>query len=142
MPEIVNFEQFKTILVIGFSDAAQAMYDRIILSAPNNVDVKLSQTPIEGDFDLVLDVDQTSLDELRKFHYQMIYQPTWSFCFGRSKNIQKLEQTDWIGLKILESIIINLHRDGLIRLTRRQRNSLKQRAMLRKESDLDDGHFI
>ena len=138
MSDPVNFNQFKTILIIGFSDAAQALYDRLMNAAPYKVQIQLSQTPIEGDFDLVLDVDQTSLSELRRFSYRMIYQPTWNFCFGRNKNVQILEQTDWMGLKIMEAIIVRLHREGIIELTRRQRNILKQRAMLRNESGLDD----
>lgn len=142
MSDIVNFEQFKSILVIGFSDAAHSLYNRILAIAPRSVEVQISQTPVEGDFDLVLDVDQTSIDELRKFHYRMIYQPTWNFCFGRNKNVHMLEQTDWAGLKILESIIVKLHKDGMINLTRQQQNILKQRAMLRNEADLDDDSFI
>lgn len=142
MSEIVDFDQFNTILIIGFSDAAQALYRRIMAIAPSNVDVQISRTPVAGDYDLVLDVDQSLIDELRKFNYRMIYQPTWNFCFGRNKNIQMLEQTDWTGLKILESIIVKLNSEGLITLNRKQINILKQRVMLRKESELDDGSFI
>ena len=133
----INISEFKKILVLGNSEAALCLYNRLKELIENDQSVDLSRSAVKEPFDLVFDVDRPDGLQLRDYDYALYLQVSWQYCMGLTPARQLLRDTDWQALRDLERSILAMNADGLVNLPINTLNLFRLRESMRSETNTE-----
>ena len=137
-----SFLDYPRILVIGNSEAAVVLQQRIAAEIDGSQTLVLSREPLDEPFDLVMDVDRPERLSLSDYDYGLYQQLPWSYCLGLTPARKALRDTDWQAQRDLERIFLQWHDDGKNTLPTATLNLLRHREIMRAETDVEPDHRV
>ena len=67
---------------------------------------------------------------------------SWLQCMGLTPARKALRDTDWQAQRTMERTMLQWHNDGSITLPLPALNLLRQRELMRSETDVEPGHVV
>jgi len=138
----IDVTRYPRILVLGNSEAALCLYQRLQQEADPDQSLVLSRQPVKQPFDLVLDVDQPASVPLKEYDYALYHSVSWQFCMGLTPARKALRDSDWQAQRDLERLFLQWHDDGKHTLPMAILNLFRHREIMRAETHVEPSRVI